>query len=43
MPIKIVGFGLIAGIVAIICVNNGNIGGAIVALAVGAILHDIFS
>ena len=30
---------IIAGIVAIICVNNGNIGGAIVALGIGCILH----
>ena len=30
---------VIAGIVAIICVHNGNIGGAIVALGVGCILH----
>ena len=30
---------LIAGIVAIVCVNNGNIGGAIVAMAVGCIVH----
>ena len=32
---------IIAGIVALACVNNGNIGGAIVALAVGMILHII--
>lgn len=30
---------IIAGIVALVCVHNGNIGGAIVALAVGCILH----
>lgn len=32
---------VIAGIIAIVCVNDGNIGGAIVALSVGAILHEI--
>lgn len=33
---------LITGIVAIICACNGNIGGAIVALGVGCILHAVF-
>ena len=32
---------VIAGIVAIICVHSGNIGGAIVALGIGCILHAI--
>lgn len=32
---------LIAGIVAITCVHNDKIGGAIVALGVGSILHAI--
>ena len=32
---------VIAGIVAIICVHNGNIGGAIVALGIGCILHAV--
>lgn len=32
---------VIAGIVAIICVHDGNIGGAIVALGIGCILYAI--
>ena len=32
---------LIAGIAALICAHNGNVGGAIVALGVGAILHAL--
>ena len=32
---------LIAGIVAIVCVNNGNFGGAIVAIGVGLVLHAL--
>lgn len=32
---------IIAGIAALICVSQGNFGGAVVALAIGWILHAL--
>lgn len=33
---------IVGSIVAIACLNDGNIGGAIMALAIGGLLHGLF-